>query len=68
MAKMFTLYSDQLKRLLAQVEANVQKNPLAIDGIMIAISDEDKSVKVFQKISYDWIYLNDEKLQDYYEG
>jgi len=68
MAKMFTLYSDQLKRLLAQVEENVQKNPLAIDGIMIAISDEDKSVKIFQKISYDLIYLNNEEFQDYFDG
>lgn len=68
MAKMFTLYTDQLKRILAQVEENVKKNPLAIDGIMIAISDEDKSVKIFQKISYDWIYLNNEEFQNYHES
>ncbi|AIF50540.1 MULTISPECIES: hypothetical protein [unclassified Pelosinus] len=65
MTRSFTLYSDQLKKLLLQVEQNVQKNPLATDGITIMISDGDPCLKVFQKVGHDWIYLDQEEFREW---
>lgn len=65
MSRTFTLYSDQLKKLLLQVEENVRKNPLATDGITIIISDGDPLLKVFQKVGHDWIYLDQEEFREW---
>ncbi len=66
MTRSFTLYRDQLQKLLVQVEKNVEKNPLATDGITIMISDNDRCLKVFQKVGHDWIYLDQEEFCEWY--
>jgi hypothetical protein len=61
MDRIFTLYSDQLQRILTRVEENKRKNPLASDAITMVVSDNDNCLKLFQKAGHDWIYLNEEQ-------
>ena len=65
MTRSFTMYRDQLQKLLLQVEENVAKNPLATDGITIMISENDQYLKVFQKVGHDWIYLDQEEFREW---
>lgn len=59
MDRSFTLYLDELKKVIAQVEANIQKTPLAEHAITMVVSDNDNCLKLFQKVGHDWIYFND---------
>jgi hypothetical protein len=61
MNRVFTLPIDQLKRVIAQVEENYQKDFLASPAITLIVSDEDNCLKLFQKVGHDWIYLDKEK-------
>lgn len=56
----FTLYIDQLKRVIERVDQNCAKNPLAANAITMAVSDQDNCLKLFQKVGHDWIYLDEE--------
>lgn len=60
MNRTFTLYTDQLKRVIARVEGNCEKNPLALQAITMVVSDEDACLKIFQQVGHDWIYLDEE--------
>ena len=62
MDRVFTLYADQLRRILARVEENKSKNPLASNGITVVVSDDDHCIKLFQKAGHDWIYLDEEQI------
>ena len=61
MSRTFTLYTDQLKRVLARVEENCDKSPLAQSAIILVISEDDNCLKMFQKSGHDWIYLDEEQ-------
>ncbi|MBP2663746.1 MAG: hypothetical protein H6Q71_1694 [Firmicutes bacterium] len=61
MNKVYTLYVDQLKRLIAKVEENQAKNPLASSAVTVVISDDDNCLKLLQKNGHDWAMLDEEK-------
>jgi len=61
MTKTFTLYTDQLKRVIARVEDNAKANPLANNAITLFVSEDDHCLRLFQKIGHDWIYLDEEE-------
>ncbi|MBP2642168.1 MAG: hypothetical protein H6Q67_55 [Firmicutes bacterium] len=61
MNRVYTLYIDQLKRIIARVEENHAKNPLASTAITMVVSDDDQHLKLFQKIGHDWVYLDEEE-------
>lgn len=64
MTRTFTLYMDQLQRVLARVEENARKNPLAARAITMVVSDDDDCLKLFQKAGHDWLYLDEEKFRE----
>jgi hypothetical protein len=59
MDRSFTLYLDQLKRVIEEVEKNTGKTPLAANAITLVLSDNDDCLRLFQKVGHDWIYLSD---------
>jgi hypothetical protein len=61
MTKTFTLYTDQLKRVIERVEENARVNPLANNAITVFVSEDDPCLRMFQKIGHDWIYLDEEE-------
>ncbi|MDU4959782.1 MAG: hypothetical protein E6X17_03830 [Sporomusaceae bacterium] len=61
MDRVFTLYADQLQRILARVEENKRKNPLASEAITLIVSDNDRCLKLLQKAGHDWIFLDEEQ-------
>jgi len=61
MNKVYTLYLDQLKRIIDQVEKNKAKNPLADSAITLVASDNDKCLQILQKLGHDWAILDEEK-------
>ena len=65
MDRSFTLYLDDLQKVLAHVEANIQKTPLAEHAITMVVSDNDNCLKLFQKVGHDWIYLNEVNFCEY---
>lgn len=64
MNRVFTLYIDQLKAVIARVEENSLKNPLASTAITLVVSSEDSCLKLFQKVGHEWIYLDEEKFYE----
>ncbi|WP_371372900.1 hypothetical protein [Sporomusa aerivorans] len=59
MDRTFTLYLDQLKKVIEEVEKNTQKTPLAANAVTLVVSDNDACLRLFQKVGHDWIYLSD---------
>lgn len=64
MARTFTLYTDQLRRVIARVEENSRKNPLAATAITLVVADDDDCLKLFQRAGHDWLYLNEEEFRE----
>ncbi len=64
MTRTFTLYTDQLRRVIARVEENARKNPLAATAITLVVADDDEYLKLFQKAGHDWLYLNEEEFHE----
>lgn len=62
MYRTFTLYTDQLRRILDRVEENTKKNPLALNAVTLIVSDDDKCLKMLQQAGHDWIYLDEEQV------
>jgi hypothetical protein len=58
--RVFTLYTDQLKRVIEKVEETAKNKPLASSAITLVISDGDDCLRLFQKVGHDWIYLDEE--------
>ena len=65
MDRSFTLYLDELKKVIAEVEANIEKTPLAERAITMVVSDNDQCLKLFQKVGHDWFYLNEVNFCEY---
>lgn len=64
MARTFTLYLDQLKEIIAQVEENAKKNPLAAGAITLVVAEGDDCLKLFQKAGHDWLFLDGERFRE----
>jgi hypothetical protein len=65
MNRTFTLYTDQLQRIIDRVEQNAKKNPLAVHAITMVVSDDDRCLKLLQQAGHDWIYLDEEQICEY---
>jgi Enoyl-[acyl-carrier-protein] reductase (NADH) len=64
MNRTFELYTDQLKKIINQVEELAAKNPLALNSITLVVSDDDHCLKLFQRVGHDWIYLDGEQFRE----
>ncbi|MDR3590443.1 MAG: hypothetical protein P4N41_12390 [Negativicutes bacterium] len=60
--RFFVLYKDQLENIIAKIEENRRKNPLAAEAITLVISNQDKCLKIFQRAAHDWIYFDEEQV------